>query len=314
MTLFEYPPAGVTAKSFHNRIIYTKHDHKQLQPPKFLNDTIISFFMQYHLDLHVEPELKNRIHIFNSFFFAKIKAIRQNKNSPVPSYGLASRWLRGVKIFDKDFLIMPVCERDHWLLVIVCYPSRAPQIGSHRIADEDLFEPAVIVLNSCKGLAPAIKKALSQFLKYQWRQERGTDQTFNISNAKKTGIRIIFPELPQQKNNYDCGVYILCYFYSFLSDPRGSYLKMFRRQNMKSWFADNDIDITRERRKMATVIKNQITTWASTREPTIASSRHEANSQEIHIDSPNSQSDSSNGDADKAIDINGNDNSVIVIH
>lgn len=310
-TLFEYPSVAATKESNRNRIIYTKHDHKQLQPPGFLNDTIISFFMQYHLDLRVERSLKDRIHIFNSFFFAKIRAITQNKNSSFPSYGHASRWLKNVKLFEKDFLIMPVCEHDHWLLVIVCYPARSPN-NSHDIDDQDLFQPAVFVLNSCIGIAPSIKKALSQFLRYQWQKERGTDRLFSIQSAKRNGIRLVFPELPQQKNNYDCGVYILGYFYSFLNDPREAYVRMFRKHNLRSWFKDNNIDISRERRRMITVIKNQIATWASTHEANGAQV-HEMDSQEIHISSRSSSS-SSNGYVDLETDVDGNDRTIIVIH
>lgn len=260
-TLFEYPADRTSLEPGRNVIIFTRHDHRQLPSPRFLNDTIISFFMQLHLDNKVSQELKSRIHVFNSFFFAKIKSIRDQKNGTPANYSCASRWLKGIKIFDKDFLIMPVCERDHWLLIIVCYLANEPSSKTYTIPDEELTEPAVIVLNSCNGLAPAIKKTLNQFLNYQWLKEHKTKRVFSIQNAKKHGIRLIFPELPQQKNNYDCGVYILNYFYCFLRNPRKAYIKMFRRHNMKTWFQDEKIDMSWERRKMATVIKNQISAW-----------------------------------------------------
>ena len=261
-TLFEYSYSETDTEQEVRKVTFTKHDFKLLQPAKFLNDTIIHFFMQYHFDNRIERDLRLRMHIFNSFFFSKVKQEHGKKNgdSP-PSYKFASRWLKKVDIFDKDFLIIPICEKDHWLLVIVCYPANSPSKNIHSILDEDLFEPAVFVLNSCKGLEPPIKRALGHFLREQWLKERGSERSFVINNAKANGIRMLFPELPQQRNNYDCGVYILGYFYLFFNNPRRAYVKMFRKHSMKNWFIENNLDITRERRRMLSMVKNQHTMW-----------------------------------------------------
>lgn len=294
-TLFEYPPSNDLLEPGRSVITFTKHDYKQLQPSKFLNDTIIYFFMQYHLDHEVGAEMKHRIHVFNSFFFAKIRSIHQRKNGSPPSYKFASRWLREISIFDKDFLIIPVCERDHWLLVIVCYPANLPSKDTHKIPDQELYEPAVIVMNSCRGLAPPIKKALGQFLNQQWKHERKSDRRFSIQNAKNKGIKLIFPELPQQKNNYDCGVYILGYFYSFLRDPRKAYIKILRQRSMRNWFLDNNIDISRERRRMTTFIKSRVSEWNTIYQKELDFNKNlEYDLQEIHIISSHSEESSIN--------------------
>ena len=259
-TLFEYPPSPDELEPGRSVISFTKHDFKQLQPCKYLNDTIIYFFMQYYLDHHVAEEIKRNIHVFNSFFFSKIRSIHSKKESE-PSYEFASRWLKNVDIFEKDFLIIPVCEKDHWVLVIVCYLDKPPQRETNLLQDKDLYAPTVIVLNSCRGLAPPVKKSLSQFLTKQWLQERGSQRRFTIHSAKKSGLRLIFPDLPQQKNSYDCGVYILGYFYCFLKNPRQSYISMFRGKSMRNWFIYNNLDISRERRKMLTFVRNRVTEW-----------------------------------------------------
>jgi Ulp1 family protease len=305
--LFEYPPDRSGAESDRNVIIFTRHDYKHIQPHQFLNDTIISFFMQFHLDKHVDQNLKERIHIFNSFFFAKIKSIRHSKDDKDTSFAHASRWIKSVNIFDKEFLIMPVCENDHWILIIVCYPANIPQRDYNKIPDEELYEPAVLVLNSCNGLAPSIKKSLGQFLTFQWFRERTTTRKFSINHARKSGIRLIFPELPQQKNNYDCGVYILGFFYSFLKDPRKAYIKMFRKQSLKTWLVDNKIDISRERRNMRSVLDSQIAAWRTAQ---TNKTQNGIGSHEIRIGSPTSDS-SIDDTMDDVIDTNG---SVIVIH
>lgn len=259
--LFEHLIDGGNGESNKTLITFTKHDFQQIETPRFLNDTVISLFMQLHVENRVNEELKNKIHIFNSFFFNKIKSIRAKSGAEKSIPACTSRWLKGITLFDKDFLILPVCEKDHWILIVICYAYNKPSLRSYKIPDEKLYEPAVIVMNSFHNCAPAVKKILGQFLKFCWFHERGTQRKFAINSAKPNGIRLLFPQLPQQRNAYNCGVFILNYFYCFLKDPRGSYLKMFRKRPMTDWFKENHIDISAERRKMKTVIREQITRW-----------------------------------------------------
>lgn len=294
-TIFEYPPDGVgPSDSAKSIITFTEHDERKIKAPAYLNDTNISFFMQYHLDNHVEPEVKNKIYIFNSFFFAKINSLKskQKNNSEKISYKCASRWLSGVKIFDKDFLIMPVCEKKHWVLVIIAYPGRVPKNERFSIADDKLFEPAVFVLNSWPGTAPSVKKVLNQFLAYQWNVEKKSDRRFPIESAKNNGIRLLFPKLPQQENSYNCGVYILNYLYCFLKSPRESYIRMFRKRDMSAWFLVNGIDIRKERARMREIIESQKQIWNKSEtkakrrieeQEIVLDSSSESNSSPIHI-------------------------------
>lgn len=293
-TLFQYIPPGEASNSSNAKevITFTHHDHTQLQSPNYLNDTIISFFMQYHLDNYVDTNLRNKVHVFNSFFLSKLKSIYSKRTKDKPSSGsnhddksdtsgsnnnnnnkininisnsnnCASRWLKGVKIFEKDFLFLPVCENDHWLLVIVCYPKHQPYNKPFTKPDEELTEPAVFVLNSIMEPAAGVKKALQKFLANQWRIEMGTDRSFSINNAKSNGIRLLFPEVPQQRNNYNCGVYMLNYFKCFLKSPRESYIKMFRQRSLVNWFEENDIKIQSERSRMIEIVKKQCRLWSS---------------------------------------------------
>lgn len=285
-TLFIYPLEGKPDPT-KSEITFTKHDEDKISPPKYLNDTVVSFFMQYYLDNKVDPHIKECVYVFNSFFFAKIKCLKVQQNEK--GFKCASKWIKGVDIFDKDFLIMPVCEKEHWVLVIICYPSKTPSIKSQLISDEELYEPAVLVLNSSPGCAPAVKKVLQLFLKHQWLLERRSERTFSINNAKKTGIRLIFPKLPLQGNNYNCGVFILNYFYCFLKDPRAAYLRMYRKRDMRDWFKENDINISSQRRKMKELVNIQKTLWQKSNNDL----KHTASdSQEVYLELSRSSSSS----------------------
>lgn len=258
-TLFEYPQNGSRSRG---TITFTQHDLNKLKPPQYLNDTVISFFMQYHLDNNVSQQTKDKVYIFDSFFFAKLQAIRtKNIETYEESFKCISKWIKGIEIFKKDFLVMPVCERDHWILVIVCYPERLPSEDVSMIPDVRLYEPAVIVLNSFKSYGPSVKKSLNHFLKYQWMRERGQPRNFSIKS--KGGTRLVFPRLPQQSNSYNCGVFALNYFYCFMKDPREAYIRMFRGTGMNSWFEENSVNIPTERKRMGEIIKEQITLWSA---------------------------------------------------
>lgn len=286
--LFEYTLSEGETKEV---ITFTKHDFAQLQSPNYLNDTIITFFMQFQMDSMIDVDFRSRVHVFSSFFLNKIRSIykpeqrnrnsnRNNNNiteiisntstpnvSPIKSNNnCASRWLKGVDIFEKDFLFLPVCEDDHWLLVIICYPRHDPKHSTESIPDEDLTEPAVFVLNSTKDRAPAVKKALQKFLAHQWNLGGKSDRSFAINNAKSNGIRLFFPEVPQQKNNYNCGVYLLNYFKCFMNSPRESYIKMFRQRSLTNWFEINQIRVQNSRSRLIEMIKKQSAQWAAASE------------------------------------------------
>lgn len=262
--LFEYPTIGDINPQLGS-ITITRNDLSRLNPESFLNDTLISFFMQHELDSNVRGNLKNKIHIFESFFFSKIKSLRTSKNESAAILKSVSRWLKGVRIFDKDFLIMPICENDHWTLAIICYHDRAPApaIKLRTIPDECLYEPAVFVLNSFSPHGPSIKKSLSMFLTHRWSEERKTPRSFKINHVKRNGIRLIFPDMPQQRNSYNCGVYVLNYFNCFLKGPREAYLRMFRRRDLREWFHEHGISIVNERKRMRAIIQEQTQIWNS---------------------------------------------------
>lgn len=304
--LLEYPFQTDTQAS-KSSITITKGDFNRLTPPNFLNDTIVSFFLQYHLDTSISPDVKSQIHVFNSFFFSKIQSLRRDSENE-DALKCASRWLKGVDIFAKDFLIMPICYNDHWILVIICYPARATSLETRSLPNNQLYEPAVFVLNSFPGSAPSVKRSLGRFLRYQWLVERKSVRYFTIHNAKKTGIRLIFPDVPVQKNSHNCGVYILNYFYCFLKNPRLAYIKMFRRRDLRNWFDENNINVYLERRRMQNLLRNLIKHYQTI----VEVNKVDQGSQEVIVDGHSH--DSSSRDDPAEISDSDSTDSVIVIN
>jgi Ulp1 family protease len=75
--MLEYPPNATK-----NKITILREDYDRLEDDEFLNDTIIEFYLlyfsfwkeiddRYILD-HLSEERKNRVHIFNSFFWTNL--------------------------------------------------------------------------------------------------------------------------------------------------------------------------------------------------------------------------------------------------
>ncbi|KAI8048367.1 hypothetical protein BDF22DRAFT_623865 [Syncephalis plumigaleata] len=70
---FVYPFDGVKAIAISN------NDYQRLRDGEFLNDTIIDFYLRYHLDsLKCTPQLLDKVHLFNTFFYHKLTQHQNN--------------------------------------------------------------------------------------------------------------------------------------------------------------------------------------------------------------------------------------------
>eukprot|EP00731_Ephydatia_muelleri_P036635 Em0295g4a len=114
--LLMYRPSG---SKLHFEI--TGGDLNCLHPHEYLNDKIINFYLTYLLcDKFVN--IKERVHIFSSFFLGKLMESPKDRKSNVHD-GVKS-WTCHVDIFSKEYIVMPVCLRSHWFVAIVCFPEK----------------------------------------------------------------------------------------------------------------------------------------------------------------------------------------------
>jgi Ulp1 family protease len=104
----------------HNRILsidFSRSDIARLNAGNQLNDKIINFYLKY-LEQEVIPEsIKSKIFICSSYFYQKL-----TQKGDIESYKSVCRWTKDIDILSKDFIIMPICEKAHWWLAIICYP------------------------------------------------------------------------------------------------------------------------------------------------------------------------------------------------
>lgn len=94
-------------------------DLDRLDEDEFLNDNLISFFMQY-LETFMEknrPDLYKRTYFFNTYFFERLT---KNMRGREINFDAVSRWTKAIDIFNRDFVVVPVNENLHWYLAIIC--------------------------------------------------------------------------------------------------------------------------------------------------------------------------------------------------
>lgn len=191
----------------------TLGDLENLKDGEMLNDQCVDFFLRY---IQVKtigkdaPELLERVHFFNSFFYQKLVRKNHNQDADVDAataaYQGVKGWTKGVDIFSKDFLMIPVHSGLHWSLIIVCYPNE----GEGR-------EPMILHLDS---MSPAgghnsetVTRAIRKYLNKEWQARSNSDDEVKFTSKVMPAYRV---NVPRQQNGCDCGVFILAFVERFL--------------------------------------------------------------------------------------------------
>jgi Ulp1 family protease len=118
------PPEGGSGA-----VEFTAADLARLAPDEFLNDTAIDYYLRYlRMKLEQErPEDAQRCYFFNSFFYKKLSERNTGggggQGSAAASYAKVKKWTRGVDIFSKDYVFVPIHDHLHWSLMIICHPG-----------------------------------------------------------------------------------------------------------------------------------------------------------------------------------------------
>jgi Ulp1 family protease len=118
-----YSPLGVSKSE---RVTLTEADVAILRGKEtFLNDSLIDFWLAYVLHVRMSPALRQRIHIFSSFFFTRMSTAAARKEAE--DQRRVHKWTKSVDVFTKDFVVVPINEHLHWKVAIVCYPGLPSQ-------------------------------------------------------------------------------------------------------------------------------------------------------------------------------------------
>lgn len=187
-----------------------------LRENDLLNDTIVDFYLN-HVVEHVLPDEPNkRVTVLPSVFWHNLSILHSgaivveadgnltDDQKLDARFGDVLDFVEDFDFIDVDYIVVPVNEWEHWSLMIVCHPfsARARMV----CFDSQLSEDPNNMQN--------ISVLCDEFLKYVWLRRRRQP----LYSTEK--MRCIIPDrLPQQSNNYDCGLYIVEFARRFLLAP-----------------------------------------------------------------------------------------------
>ncbi|KAM9184462.1 sentrin-specific protease 5 isoform 1-T1 [Mergus octosetaceus] len=158
------------------RVFYNKHmldmdDLATLEGQNWLNDQIINMYGELIMD--AVPE---KVHFFNSFFHRQLVT---------KGYNGVKRWTKKVDLFKKTLLLIPIHLEVHWSLITVNIPSR------------------IISFYDSQGIH--FKFCVENIRKYLLTEAKEKNRPEFLQGWQTAVTKCI----PQQKNDSDCGVFVL---------------------------------------------------------------------------------------------------------
>ncbi|NXK48155.1 SENP5 protease, partial [Chauna torquata] len=160
------------------RVFYNKHmldmdDLATLEGQNWLNDQIINMYGELIMD--AVPE---KVHFFNSFFHRQLVT---------KGYNGVKRWTKKVDLFKKTLLLIPIHLEVHWSLITVNIPNR------------------IISFYDSQGIH--FKFCVENIRKYLLTEAKEKNRPEFLQGWQTAVTKCI----PQQKNDSDCGVFVLQY-------------------------------------------------------------------------------------------------------
>ncbi|XP_069474723.1 sentrin-specific protease 5 [Ambystoma mexicanum] len=160
------------------RVFYNKHmldmdDLATLDGQNWLNDQVINMYGELIMDA-----VPDKVHFFNSFFHRQLVT---------KGYNGVKRWTKKVDLFKKSLLLIPIHLEVHWSLITVNLPDR------------------IISFYDSQGIH--FKFCVENIRKYLTTEAREKNNPEFLQGWQTAVTQCI----PQQKNDSDCGVFVLQY-------------------------------------------------------------------------------------------------------
>lgn len=202
-----------------------QRDIVRLQPAKskhqYLNDNIMNAYLsllQRENDHKCEQESGHlKSIIYETHFFSKLFDVGATE---VFKYENVSRWWKKVDIFSLNKLFFPVHikqgDYEHWTLAVVSIQSRT-----------------IDYYDSCGGNGRFWVDGLLDYIEFKWK-----DQNQGISfNREEWTLNYSSYDVPQQKNNWDCGVFVCLFTYLLLQEKELLFTQLQVNQHVRAKIA-----------------------------------------------------------------------------
>lgn len=156
----------------HNKHTLTLEDLSTLDEQNWVNDQVINMYGELIM------EATQQIHFFNSFFHRQLVA---------KGYEGVKRWTKKVDLFSKRLLLIPIHLEIHWSLITV-----------------DMTNQHINYYDS-QGIV--FKHTVDNIMRYILSEAKEKKQAVYQKGWKM----IVNKGIPQQRNDSDCGVFVLEY-------------------------------------------------------------------------------------------------------
>ncbi|CAO1945911.1 unnamed protein product [Urochloa humidicola] len=215
----------------------TYSDMKCLQPEEYLKSPVINFYLQYLKNSRSRGDL----YMFNTYFYSKLEEALSALGDRDTQFSKLRRWWRSVDVFKKAYIILPINETIHWSLIIVCMPAKGEDSG-----------PIILHLDSL-GLHNSQKlfDTVVRYLEAEWRYLR-KDSSYDIPFSEKIWKRLLRNidtekvEVPRQRNEYDCGLFMLYYIDKFIQEAPERLTKESLGMFGRKWFKHEEASQLRQ--------------------------------------------------------------------
>ena len=233
-----YPSHGYVRGQ--NNVTVSSRDYLCLEPEQFLNDVIIDFYLKYlQVGLFSNNPLMFKTYTFSIYFYNRLTMNTNSKKDISRAdimHGNVKKWTKSVNIFEKDFIVVPINDCDHWFVIIICYPGLTCQVKE----GDTVMQPLMLVLDSLEdGLKDSVCNDLRSYLTSEWKEKMKTTREFTTSTMPGFCPRIL-----QQSNLTDCGLFLLEYVESFFKKPLTNYTTPIG--SLEDWFSMEKVDSKRE--------------------------------------------------------------------
>ncbi|GHJ83760.1 hypothetical protein NliqN6_0162, partial [Naganishia liquefaciens] len=216
-------------------LILTESHYQRLQPGGQLNGDVINFLtaiMYTNMGSRADGTLdRNRffaredVVVTTTLFFVKIQAAKEN---PL-LYDDPDRRLRGIDIFSRRLIVVPIHLPGHWILAVVWNPGRVLDCVRRAAADIQSGQPVgatpvssrnpVIFTFDSASLSdrPRLAQVINRWLLNRAQLVTGTKLPESLATSD-------FPagysprDVPMQTNSDDCGLFVLHFAAQLLFD------------------------------------------------------------------------------------------------
>ncbi|CUV67093.1 Ubiquitin-like protease family profile domain-containing protein [Caenorhabditis elegans] len=226
--LFTFPPSGSCTTGMDPVVLLVK-DIKTLDRKEFLNDSVMAFMLNY-IAFMLSSELMKSVHMCNTFLFVNLTRLLPplcfSKRRPIEPEHIkivkdncprVLRWTRKFDVLAKDYIIIPINEDLHWLVIAVINPSGAIVDMSNEEASRAAPKCYIVFFDPLSGLDPSKKNHMCHCIKIYLAQLYENTKAPGMKFASKNPTiydeeRVVVTRAentPIQDNFYDCGLYVL---------------------------------------------------------------------------------------------------------